>query len=57
MTEGEKILMLREHERTLEVMGQRLTAMERQMEKAMELLKSPIQRAVFAAKQGREIGP
>jgi hypothetical protein len=54
MTEGMKIIMLNEHDRTLDAMGQRLTALEDEIKTIREIMKSPISRSVYAAKHGKE---
>ena len=51
MTEGEKIALLREHERTLESQGEQIRSLLERVKKLEELVKSPIRQAIHVARQ------
>ena len=50
MNQGEIIQQIREHERNLLVVAERLVKLEKRVEEILEIMKSPIRRAVHASK-------
>ena len=51
MNQGEIIQQIREHERNLLVVAERLMKLEKRVEEMQEIMKSPIRRAVHATRQ------
>ena len=54
MNQGEIIQQIREHERNLLIVAERLVKLEKKVEEIAEIMKSPIRRAVHATRQKRE---
>ena len=54
MTEGEKVQEIRILKRNDLVQDERISSLERQVSEMKEILKSPLRRGIYAARQGKQ---